>query len=126
MFEPGQVVAVPFPGAVETKRRPAIVLSSIAYHSCRPDIIVGLVTSRSAAALLPTDCALHDWQQAGLRLPSTFRAFVMTVPNVAVSKVIGRLSHSDWAAVCACLRTALADLPGGEETPADEPTQPAR
>jgi len=42
---PGDIVTVDFPGVTGVKRRPAVVLSSTEYHSIRPDVIIGLITS---------------------------------------------------------------------------------
>jgi mRNA-degrading endonuclease toxin of MazEF toxin-antitoxin module len=56
----GDVVVVNFPGVVETKRRPAVVVSSDIYHATRPDVIIGLITSQ-AVATTPTDYLLQDW-----------------------------------------------------------------
>lgn len=108
MLKPGDVVVVDFPGVTVIKRRPAVVLSSDAYHRARPDVMLGLVTSQVAGAIGPTDPALVDWSAAGLRLPSVFRSFVVTLPQVAVHQVAGRLSDSDWQAVREKLGIALA------------------
>lgn len=104
----GDIVVTDFPGATGVKRRPAVVLSSNTYQATRPDVILGLVTSRTAAAIGPTDCPLEDWSAAGLRVPSAFRAFLVTLPARAVSAKIGGLSQRDWQAVCNCLDAALA------------------
>ena len=106
----GDVVVTGFPGATGIKRRPAVVLSSDRYHETRPDSIIGVITSHLPAATSPTDHALLDWSEAGLRLPSAFQAYLMTVPRASLSARIGRLSERDWAAVRACVKTALADL----------------
>lgn len=45
-FNPSDIVTVDFPGAMGIKRRPAVVLSSKTYHSNRPDVIIGLITSQ--------------------------------------------------------------------------------
>ena len=108
MLKPGDVVVVDFPGVTGVKRRPAVVVSSDAYHSNRPDVILGLITSQVAGAIGPTDYALGDWAAAGLRLPSLFRSFLVTVPRTAVHQVAGHLSDKDWLAVRATLATALA------------------
>jgi mRNA interferase MazF len=105
---PGDVVVVDFPGATGIKRRPAVVLSSNADHSTRPDVILGLITSQVASATGPTDDALVDWAAAGLRIPSVFRSFVVTLPRAAVQQVAGRLSDQDWLAVRVKLGNALA------------------
>ncbi len=86
----------------------SIVLSSDAYHSTRLDAILGLITSQVASSIGPTDYALADWAAAGLRLPSLFRSFLVTVPRTAVYEVVGHRSDQDWLAVRARLGTALA------------------
>jgi mRNA interferase MazF len=107
---PGDVLIVNFPGITGTKRRPVVVVSSPEYHAARPDVIVGLLTSRTAAAVASTDYALRDWAQAGLRIPTAFRTFLATLPATGEPLVVGRLSVRDWAAVRARLRIALAPL----------------
>jgi len=108
LLKPGDVVVVDFPGVMGIKRRPAVILSSDAYHSARPDVIVGLITSQGAGSIGSTDHALADWSAAGLRLPSMFRTFLVTVPRTAVYHVAGHLSDQDWLAVRAKLGIALA------------------
>jgi mRNA interferase MazF len=108
LLKAGEVVVVDFPGATGIKRRPAVVLSSDLYHSSRPDVILGLITSQVTGSMGPTDYALVDWAAAGLRLPSLFRTFVVTLPRTAVHQVAGHLSDQDWQAVQTRLKTALA------------------
>jgi len=69
LLKPGDVVVVDFPGVMGIKRRPAVIVSSDAYHSARPDVILGLITSQVAGSIGSTDHALADWSAAGLRLP---------------------------------------------------------
>jgi mRNA interferase MazF len=109
------VVVIDFPGVTGIKRRPAVVVSSDTYHASRPDVIVGLITSQTAAAIGPTDHLLQDWAAAGLRLPSAFRSFLVTLPGSAIHRIVGHLSDEDWKAVCARLEVALA-------TPSDPAT----
>jgi mRNA interferase MazF len=109
LFSAGDVVVIDFPGVEGIKRRPAVILSSSAYHTSRPDVIVGLITSRSVSAG-PTDYALRDSAAAGLRLPSTFRSFLATLPPAAHPVVVGRLSDRDWEGVRACVKMAIAAL----------------
>ena len=85
-------MVVDFPGVTGIKRRPAVVVSSDAYHSARPDVILGVVTSHVAGSIALTDQTLADWAAAGLRLPSLFRSFLVTVPRTAVYHVAGHLS----------------------------------
>ena len=108
-FNPGDVVTVDFPGVTGIKRRPALVISSAAYHASRPDTIVGLITTRTTG-LGSTDYSLKDWAAAGLRVESVFRSFIVTLPPSANLVLIGRLSERDWLGVRKCLKIALADL----------------
>ena len=106
MPSPGDVVVVDFPGAQGVKRRPAVVLSSAAYHAERPDVILGVLTSNLTAATPTSDHVLQDWKSVGLNQPSAFRAFVQTVAARDVH-VIGKLAPNDWTEVQRRLRTAL-------------------
>jgi mRNA interferase MazF len=72
MPAPGDVVLAPFAGPAGLKERPAVVVSSDLYHACRPDVILGFLTSQVAKATAPTDYLLQDWAAAGLRLPTAF------------------------------------------------------
>jgi len=110
LFNPGDIVAVNFPGVTGIKRRPAVVVSSPSYHAVRPDIIVGLITSQTAAAIGPTDYLLQDWAQAGLRVPSAFRSFFATLPPSTNPVLVGHLSVRDWRGVRTCMKTALVAL----------------
>jgi len=71
------------------KIRPAVVLSTELYHRYRPDVIVGLITTQRPKELVPTDCELRDWRQAGLHQPSFFQV----IPRHAVAAG----SPPDWA-----------------------------
>ena len=108
MPTPGDVVLVPFMGAKGIKQRPAIVVSSDLYHSCRPDLILGLLTSQVAYATLSTDYLLQDWHADGLKVQSVFRCYFTMVHVTAVIAQLGVLSDRDWAEVQARLRLALA------------------
>jgi mRNA interferase MazF len=106
-FRPGDVVVADYPGVHKSKRRPAVVVSTDLYQATRPDVVLAVLTKQVASATAPTDYVLQDWQAAGLRYPTAFRAFLNTF--VATHPVwIGHLSDRDWAEVQARLRLALA------------------
>lgn len=107
MADPGDVVTVSFPGVAATKRRPAVVVSTPAYHTVRPDVILGLLTTQVGKASMTTDYLLQDWIAAGLHNQSSFRSFLQTMPASQI-QVIGKLSVRDWHEVQARLRLALA------------------
>lgn len=107
-IQAGAVVVVSFPGVTGVKRRPAVVLSSPEYHEIRPDLVIGLLTTQTTNPPGPTDHALQDWRQAGLRKPTVFRSFFATLPQAVQPVVIGYLSTRDWQAVRVSARRALA------------------
>jgi len=109
-MKPGDVVIVNFAGVTGVKRRPAVVVSTKNYHLHRPDIIVGLLTSKVARATAPSDYLLQDWAAASLRRPSAFRAFLLTLP-ASDAKLIGNLSDRDWQEIQKCLEFAIAIVP---------------
>ncbi|HYH87253.1 MAG TPA: type II toxin-antitoxin system PemK/MazF family toxin [Pyrinomonadaceae bacterium] len=108
MVKPGTIVTIDFPGAQGIKRRPALVVSTDAYHAARPDVIFAVITSQTRAATAPTDYVLQDWSAAGLHSPSAFRSYLATLPATSIVAVIGQLSDRDWLEVQARLRVALA------------------
>lgn len=119
-FNPGDLVSVDFPGATGMKRRPAVVLSSATYHTIRPDLIVGLITSQMKG-LGATDYVLQDWAASGLRVASLFRSFIVTLPTSTNIVRIGQLSERDWKGVRICVKMAFAEL---DDSLHDQATSP--
>ncbi|MGA3019642.1 MAG: hypothetical protein ABSF62_21170 [Bryobacteraceae bacterium] len=52
---PGDVVVGVLAGALETKVRPAVVISSGAYLVERPDVLVGILTTKLPKTITSTD-----------------------------------------------------------------------
>ena len=55
----------------------------------------------------PTDYLLEDWQSAGLRKESVFRAYFGTYDQRLFSSRVGKLSDKDWKEVKIRLRMAI-------------------
>lgn len=106
--KPGDVVVADFPGVREAKRRPALVVSTAAYHQARPDAILAVLTGQVAAASQPTDHVLSDWSAAGLHRPTAYRTFLITVPRQDIVAVIGHVTERDWLQVQERLDRSLA------------------
>jgi hypothetical protein len=102
----GDIVIAAFPGAQLTKTRPAVVLSTSAYHEHGADVIVGLITTESADPLRPTDYDIRDWRAAGLHAPSRFRLYLATLLQRNV-RVVGRLAENDWQLIQRCVRDGI-------------------
>ena len=106
-MSPGDVVVGVLVGARETKVRPAVVVASAAYLSERPDVLVGILTTKLPKVPSSTDHVLLDWRSAGLRAESCFRVYVLTTHRSELT-VIGHLSPRDWESVKARVRAAFA------------------
>jgi mRNA interferase MazF len=108
----GDVILVPFPFTDQsaTKKRPAVVISSPAYHSNRIDLIVMPVTSqvRSSAAFAPREVHVQDWKAAGLIKPGVIKPVITTIERSLVLKKLGRLNDHTQAA----LRKVIAQIVG--------------
>lgn len=106
-YNPGDVVVFLSPDVQGLKRRPGIIVSTVAYEAHRPDAVIGLVTARTHRPLTPMDHLILDWRQAGLRKPSLFRSYLTTRPRTELT-LIGHLSDRDWQGIQSCLRSAIA------------------
>ena len=95
-FEFGDIVLVPFPFTDQstTKKRPAVVINSVAYSTERPDVIIMAITSqlRSENAF---DVRVTDWQTANLLKPSAIKPVVTTIEQRLVIKRLGTLTEID-------------------------------
>jgi mRNA interferase MazF len=107
----GDVVLVPFPFTDQTasKRRPAVVVSSDAYHQQRPDVIVMAVTSQ---VLRPAgsrgEVLISDWRGAGLPKASLIKPVLATIEQRLILRKLGALQGEDVQA----LRLALGQVLG--------------
>jgi mRNA interferase MazF len=106
-MNPGDVVLGLLPGVEKSKVRPAIIIASRCYLDERPDAILGILTTRIPPQLSSSDYILQDWREAGLRAPSCFRMFALTLRREDLV-VIGRLSSRDWGAVRQRVQVALS------------------
>ena len=109
-YEFGDLVLVPFPFTDQSavKRRPAVVISSAAYHRARPDILIIAVTSQQPSTLSVGEVQVQDWQGAGLLKPSVLKPVLTTIDPTLVLKRLGQLTPSDQTA----LRQALTTIRG--------------
>ena len=106
-MKPGDVVVGMLSGARETKVRSGVVIASDEYLCERPDVLIGILTTKLPKTTASTDSILSDWRSAGLRAESCLRAYVLTVHRSEVT-LIGHLSDRDWNRVKAGVRTAFA------------------
>jgi len=107
-YKRGDVVLVGFVFSDETgeKRRPALIVSSDAYHLSRQEAIISAITSR-VEQRLAGDHLIGDWQGAGLLFPSLATGIIRTVKQNMIAKKLGTMPQSDMRAVETNLREIL-------------------
>lgn len=108
-YRRGDVVLVPFPFAdrLAAKRRPAVIVSTEAYHAASQEVIIAQVTSRIGTPARPGDHLIQGWQEAGLLAPSLARARLATIHTSLVLRRLGALAPADLHGVDQGLRQAL-------------------
>ena len=107
-YSRGDVVLVSFIFADETgvKRRPAVIISSDAYHTGRNEAIIAAITSRTDRILVG-DHLIDDWQGAGLLFPSVATSIIRTIKQDMIAKRLGYLPTPDMKAIDSKLKLAL-------------------
>ena len=90
-FKFGNIVLAPFPFSdqVSTKKRPAVIVSSPAYHQFRPDLILMAITSQTSLSQSLSDVTIHDWQAAGLLKASLIKPVMTTIERSLVIDIFG-------------------------------------
>lgn len=106
----GDVVLVgfPFTNLQTTKRRPAVIIHSPAYHD-RPDVILMAITSQVRQPPAADEALLQDWRAAGLAKPSVLKPLIATLEKDRIVKKLGQLSVRDKAALEAVIARILGD-----------------
>jgi mRNA interferase MazF len=110
-FEFGDIVLVPFPFTDQsaTKQRPAVVISSEAYHRARPDILIMAITSQARSRSALGEAPIRHWKEAGLIKPSVLKPLLATVDRTLVRRKLGHLELEDLRV----LRDLLPTILGG-------------
>ncbi len=108
-YKLGDVVLVPFPFTDQTgtKKRPAIIVSSDAYHARRRDAIIMAVTSQIKPTAVFGEVTITEWKKAGLLQPSVTKPILTTVEKGLVIRKLGQLQDVDLKAVQNALRLIL-------------------
>ena len=110
-YEFGDLVLVPFPFTDQStsKRRPAVVVSSNAYHRERPDLIILAVTSQARPATGIGEAAVVKWKEAGLLKPSVLKPVLATIERSLVLRKRGTLEEEDRRALREVLRAIVGE-----------------
>lgn len=102
----GDIVLVLFPFTHQTglKKRPAVVVSSQAYHQRRRDLLVMAVTSHVRPSAEFGELVIREWKKAGLMKASVTKPIVTTIETALVLRKLGRLQEVDKSALRDILR----------------------
>jgi len=109
IFEPGDVVIVPFPfmDAAHAKTRPALVLSNAQDNEATGGTVLAMITTAANSAW-PTDTPLEDLDAAGLPRTCVVRSKLFTLDNRLISRRIGALAARDRTAVRKIMQRLIA------------------
>lgn len=107
-YRRGEVVLVGFvfSDASGMKLRPALVVSSAAYHRGRQEVVVAAITSNTNRRLFG-DHRIDDWKGAGLLFPSVVTGIFRTVKGTMIERKLGSMPAPDMAGVDRQLRRIL-------------------
>ena len=107
----GDVVLVPFKFADtdDSKPRPAVIVSVQAFHDSRADAVMMALTGRQTRGYFG-DCAIVDWQAAGLLMATTAKGVLRTIDRRLVHRRLGSLTATDLSRLRVSIRLIL-DLP---------------
>ncbi len=103
------LVAFPFTYQVGIKKRPAVVISSAAYHRHRPDVILMAITSQMRHTPGFGEVVIQNWQAAGMLKSSAIKPVLFTAEKRIVIKRLGQLKEDDQQAT----REVIAAIIGG-------------
>ena len=107
-YKRGDVVLVRFIFSDETgeRQRPAVIVSSDAYHRSRQEAIIAAITSRTDRILVG-DHLISGWQVAGLLFPSVATGIVRTIKQGMIARKLGVMPRFDMKRVEGNLRDVL-------------------
>jgi mRNA interferase MazF len=99
-YNRGDVILVSFVFSDETgeRRRPAVMVSSDAYHQSRQEAIIAAITSRTDRILVG-DHLINDWQGAGLLFPSVATGIIRTIKQGMIAKKLGTMPRGDMQVI---------------------------
>ena len=103
IFDRDDVVVVPFPfdDMLVRKRRPVVVLSGKTFNAANGQTVVAMITTAKETDW-PSDLAIQELGEAGLKQHCVIRMRLLTIPNGLIVRQIGVLAGVD--------RQALAQL----------------
>lgn len=108
-YNPSDIVLVDFGFSEQygSKKRPALIISSDAYHKNRQELIVAAITS-NVSRMLVGDSKVDYWKESGLLHPSVVTAVIRTVKKDIVLKKLGSFPEAEFQGIKANLKKAFS------------------
>jgi mRNA interferase MazF len=102
------VVVVPFPftDKIETKKRPAVIISTSKWNSNEGHVIAMMITSAKNSSWTG-DIEVSDLKASGLPAPSILRLKIFTLDCKLILNKIGVLSLKDQKNLCKMLKSVI-------------------
>ena len=109
IFEPFEVVVVPFPftDRIGAKRRPSLIVSSDAFNRRHDQVVLAMITTAQKSEW-PSDVPLEEWSAAGLSTICRVRLKLFTLDRDLILRRLGLLTQRDRTAVQTALSQSLA------------------
>jgi mRNA interferase MazF len=109
IYEPFDIVVVPFPfiDIIETKKRPAIIISSSdSFNRLASAYVLAMITSATHSKW-PCDVEILDLKASGLPVKSIIRMKLFTLDSRLILRQLGTLSKKDQSSLRTSLKTLL-------------------
>ena len=90
----------------ESKKRPALIISSDRYHKDHQEVIAVAIT-HNIKRVLSYDTKIDEWKEAGLLYPSLVTGIIRTIKNSIIVHRLGALSQQDFQKVQENLKKAI-------------------
>ena len=109
VYEPGDVVLVPYPFGERAggRKRPGLVISPAEFNEATSEIVIAQITSRLSGEARPGDYTIEGWRDANLPRPARIRCRLATLQNSLVLRRLGKLSEAEFSKVQDVLFIAL-------------------
>ena len=111
-YKQGDVILVSFnpensKGENSAKKRPALVLSSVAHNQATGELVIAQITSRVPSQPRSGDYQIAQWQAASLPGPALVRCRLATIRSSWVVRKLGEMADPDLIGVKQALSQAL-------------------
>ena len=109
VYEPGDVVLVPYPFGERAggRKRPALVISPAEYNRNTSALLIAQITGRLSGESRPGDYTIEHWKDANLPRPALVRCRLATLQTSLVLRRLGKLTEADFRNAQAAIDTAL-------------------